>query len=83
MLRSELEQTKINYKTLKKSYDEVSVHVKNNATDMEKVAEMRADFEKQIIELTLSKHELELNLTDTKAKFDKFKTENKVKNKEI
>ena len=44
VVRSELEQVKISYKTLKKNYEQVSIHVANNAKDMEKVKEMRDNF---------------------------------------
>ena len=46
VIRTELEHYKFNYKTLKKTYEEVSLHVAKNATDMEKVKKMREDYEK-------------------------------------
>ena len=44
VLRTELEKYKFDYKTLKKNYEEVSLHVAQNAADMEKVKKMREEY---------------------------------------
>lgn len=83
VVRSELQQMKISYKNLKKNYEQVSVHVANNAKDMEKVKEMRENFEKTIDELAAAKLSLENELETTKKKLSESKNKCKLRDIKI